>query len=73
VRLVWSTSVEDLDLAGIFGVFDRDLEHCPNCGDAVKISAAILEQSAIEKILTRCSCCRTSGWVTWRWASPAPR
>ena len=29
-----------------------DLEHCPNCGGALKIIAAILEQPVIEKILT---------------------
>ena len=33
-------------------VFELDLEHCPNCGGALKIIAAILEQPAIEKILT---------------------
>jgi hypothetical protein len=52
VRLVWSRSVEDPDLAGIYGVFDLDLEHCPNCGGELKIIASILEQPVIEKILT---------------------
>ena len=33
-------------------VFDLDLEHCPNCGGELKIIAAILEQTVIEKILT---------------------
>ena len=33
-------------------VFALDLEHCPNCGGALKIIAAILEQPVIEKILT---------------------
>ena len=33
-------------------VFELDLEHCPNCGGELKIIAAILEQSVIEKILT---------------------
>ena len=33
-------------------VFDLDLKHCPNCGDELKIIAAILEQPVIEKILT---------------------
>ena len=33
-------------------VFEIDLEHCPNCGGELKIIAAILEQAAIEKILT---------------------
>jgi len=28
------------------------MEHCPNCGGELKIIAAILEQPAIEKILT---------------------
>ncbi len=32
--------------------FEFDLEHCPNCGGELKIIAAILEQPAIEKILT---------------------
>jgi hypothetical protein len=27
------------------------MEHCPNCGDGLKIIAAILEQPVIEKIL----------------------
>jgi hypothetical protein len=29
-----------------------NLEHCSNCGGELKIIAAILEQSVIEKILT---------------------
>jgi hypothetical protein len=33
-------------------VFDLDLEHCPKCGGELKITAAILEQSVIENILT---------------------
>ena len=33
-------------------VFEIDMEHCPNCGDELKIIAAILEQPVIEKILT---------------------
>ena len=33
-------------------VFELDLEHCPNCGGVLKIIAAILAQSVIEKILT---------------------
>ena len=33
-------------------VFEFDLAHGPNCGGALKISAAILEQPVIEKILT---------------------
>ena len=33
-------------------VFEIDLERCPNCGGALKIIAAILEQPVIEKILT---------------------
>lgn len=32
-------------------VFDLDLEYCPNCGGALKIIAAVLEQPLIEKIL----------------------
>jgi hypothetical protein len=32
-------------------VFDIDLEHCPNCGGALSIIAAILEQVVISKIL----------------------
>ena len=33
-------------------MFDLELEHCLNCGGALKIIAAILEQPVIEKILT---------------------
>jgi hypothetical protein len=33
-------------------VFYIDLEHCPNCGGALTIVAAILEPTAIAKILT---------------------
>ena len=33
-------------------VFELDLEHCPNCGGELKIIAAILEASVIERILT---------------------
>ena len=33
-------------------VFALDLEHCPNCGGELKIIAAIMEASVIEKILT---------------------
>ena len=32
-------------------VFDIDIEHCPHCGGAMKIIAAILESGAITKIL----------------------
>jgi hypothetical protein len=52
VRLVWSRSVDDPDLAGIYGVFELDLDNCPNRGGELKIIAAILEQPVIEKILT---------------------
>ena len=51
-RLVWSRSVGDPDVAGIYGVFDLELEHCPNWGGELKIIATILEQPVIEKILT---------------------
>ena len=33
-------------------VFEIDMEHCPNCGGQLKIIAAILEASVIERILT---------------------
>ncbi|MGH8700940.1 MAG: transposase [Burkholderiales bacterium] len=33
-------------------VFEIDLEHCPNCGGELKIIAAILEASVIDRILT---------------------
>ena len=33
-------------------VFEIDLEHCPNCGGKLKISAAIVEAPVIERILT---------------------
>jgi hypothetical protein len=52
VRLVWSRSVDDPDVAAIYGVFHLDLEHCPNCGGAqFKIIAAMLERPIIQKIL----------------------
>lgn len=51
VWLVWSRSVDDPEVVGIYGVFDLDLEHCPKCGGELKIIAAILVQSVIEKIL----------------------
>ena len=44
VRLTWARLLKR--------AFDLDLEHCPNCGGELKIIAAILEQPAIEKILT---------------------
>ena len=40
------------------GVFELDLEHCPNCGGELKIIAAILEAPVIEKILDRKSVVR---------------
>ena len=33
-------------------VFDIDIEHCPNCGGRLKISAAIVDPAVITKILT---------------------
>ncbi len=33
-------------------VFDIDMQHCPNCGGQLRIIAAILEGSVIERILT---------------------
>jgi len=45
VRLSWAKLLKR--------VFEIDLEHCPNCGGQLKIIAAILEQSVIEKILTQ--------------------
>ena len=44
VRLSWAKLLKR--------VFNLDLEHCPNCGGRLRIIAAILEQPAIEKILT---------------------
>ena len=44
VRLGWAKLLKR--------VFELDLEHGPNCGGALKIIAAILEQPVIEKILT---------------------
>ena len=32
--------------------FEIDLEHCPNCGEQLKIIAAILESAVVERILT---------------------
>ena len=51
MRLVWSRSVVDPDVAGIYCVFEIDMEDCPNCGGEMKIFAAILEQPVVEKIL----------------------
>ena len=31
--------------------FEIDLEHCPNCGEQLKIIAAILELAVVERIL----------------------
>jgi hypothetical protein len=39
-------------LAGIYDVFEIDMEHCPNCGGELEIIAAILQAPVIEKILT---------------------
>jgi hypothetical protein len=44
VRLSWAKLLKR--------VFDRDLDHCPNCGGELKVIAAILEQPVIEKFLT---------------------
>jgi hypothetical protein len=55
VRLVLSRSAVDPDEAGIYDVFETDMEHCPNCGGDLKIIAAILEAPVIEKILTHLS------------------
>ena len=44
VRLSWAKLLKR--------VFDLDLEHCPNCGGGLKISAAILKHPVIERILT---------------------
>jgi hypothetical protein len=33
-------------------VFEIDMEHCPNCGGELKIIAAILQASVIQRILT---------------------
>jgi hypothetical protein len=52
VRLVWSRSVDDPDVADIYGVFGLDMEHYPNCGGVLKAIAAILEQPVIENVLT---------------------
>ena len=38
-------------MAGIYGVFGLDMEHCPNCGGVLKVIAAILEKLVIEKVL----------------------
>jgi hypothetical protein len=33
-------------------VFDIDIEHCPNCGDPLKIIAPLLDPTVIAQILT---------------------
>ena len=45
-------------------VFNIDVEHCPHCGGHLKIIAAILESSAIAKILADPASHRRS------WSSP---
>jgi hypothetical protein len=37
--------------AGTKRVFEIDMEHCPNCGGELKIIAAILETTVIERII----------------------
>ena len=56
MRLVWSRSVDDPDVAGIHGVFGLEMAHCSNCGGDLKMIAAMLEQPVIEKILTHLGC-----------------
>ena len=34
-------------------VFDLDRDHCQNCGGELKLIAAILDQPAIQKVLTQ--------------------
>ena len=53
VRLSWAKLLKR--------VFEIGMEHCPNCGGQLKIIAAILEQSVIEKILTSWVCSPTVG------------
>jgi hypothetical protein len=50
-RLVWSGSVDGLGKSALKPVFEPDLEHCPHCCGKLKINAALLERSVIEKIL----------------------
>ncbi|WP_394808814.1 hypothetical protein [Nitrosomonas sp.] len=45
VRISWARL-----LKRVFDI-DIDIEHCPHCGGALKIIAAILEKAAITKIL----------------------
>ena len=44
VRLSWAELLKRL--------FEIDMALCPNCGGELRITAAILEQPVIEKILT---------------------
>ena len=49
-------------------VIELDLEHCPNCGGALKISAAIVKAPVIEKILTYLGLqapCAAAGSCAW--------
>ena len=49
----WFGVTQLMDWAKLLGrVFKIDLQHCPDCGGELKIIAAILEQSVIEKMLT---------------------
>ena len=49
-------------------VIELDLEHCPNCGGALKIIAAIVKAPVIEKILTYLGLqapCAAAGSCAW--------
>jgi hypothetical protein len=53
IQLVNSVSWELSELARLLKrVFDIDVEHCPNCGGALKIIAAIEDPPVIIKILS---------------------
>ena len=49
----WSrAAVRRLSVVRLFSQrFEIDLEHCPNCGEQLKIIAAILELAVVERIL----------------------
>jgi len=48
-------------------VFDIDIEHCPNCGGAMKIIAAIEDPPVIDKILGHLGLPTRDPWDTAPW------
>jgi hypothetical protein len=49
------------------GVFDIDLEHCPQCGGEFKIIAAVEEPAVIVRIFTHLGLPARRRWRSSRW------